>query len=127
MQYKEISKLHYDLISLVEYKPDRLNEWQSPADTEAKKTGDCEDFAIWWLNALKDKGAYMQAVVTSEGMHMICVVEVERKKYGFCGGLQSVKYALDCNKSKPVRLSGYKLMGSPISFESACYIYSSNL
>jgi hypothetical protein len=40
----------------IEYKKDIWDEWQTPEQTYAKRTGDCEDFAFlasYWLREMK--------------------------------------------------------------------------
>lgn len=62
----------------VTYKPDNLDYWQSAYETATRKTGDCEDFAIYKMqllafNGIPDKDMF---ILTGDG-HAVLTVRQE--------------------------------------------------
>jgi hypothetical protein len=63
----------------IEYKKDILDEWQTPEQTYAKRTGDCEDFAFlasYWLREMKISHALIvsQLVENPTKYHMSIIL-----------------------------------------------------
>jgi len=109
MSYELLRKMHFDLTSSIEYTRDKFDAWLTAVETEKRGKGDCEDYAIYWIDHLQKLGfpCWMELVHTKNGNHAICVVEIECRRYGFCGPREPVKYVLDNAKRKPVKYRGY--------------------
>jgi predicted transglutaminase-like cysteine proteinase len=46
-QMRFLDDIHKEARDRIEYRPDRTDEWASPADTLARGFGDCEDICIF--------------------------------------------------------------------------------
>lgn len=87
----------------ITYKTDEKDYWQTPAETEERKTGDCEDYAIYRLYGLWRRGFPGAELVVGERddgqIHAVCMAE---------------DYVLCNTMPHPVKLDLYDLDFSPL-------------
>lgn len=106
MNVNLLRKINDEVNAEIAYLKDPESRWQAPKETEALGTGDCEDIAALKCERLLKLGidAYVMVVDASGTPHMVCCVDVKKKRL-FSRKPYTDTYILD-NIEKRVRFIG---------------------
>ena len=74
------TQINFQVNDRIQYEPDNSDYWQTPAETELRKIGDCEDVAILKAHLLRKKGLKWGQLrlgigrMDTKGMHVLLLV-----------------------------------------------------